>query len=319
MVEIERKIELFNMLKLNPLWVDILKEAIEIEKKNKDKDYYLGFEWYEVHASPAILNRMVVNRILDISYSSRSSTRYKVRDPELVEDVLKQVEEYLEAKKAPQINSEGGIPEDLFSVIVGHDDIKKIILKSLKASRPVNILLYGPPATAKTLFLSELARLPGSKYIIGSASTRAGILDYLIEYKPNYLIIDEIEKMKGEDYAALLSLMETGIVTRMKKNMREDVTLKTWVFAAANDIKRLPRELKSRFLTFFVKPYSHNEFKKVAKAVLSRDGLSRDTIEYLVDKISRYSTDVRDAVLVSRIVKTKEDIDEVIKIVFEKR
>jgi len=318
MVEIERKIELFNLLKANPLWVDILKEAIEIEEKKRNEDYYLGFEWYEVHASPSVLNRMVCNRILDISYSSRTSTKYRLSDFELIKDVVKQVEEYFSAQKGIQ-TGEGKIPEDLFSVIIGHDDIKRIILKSLKARKPVNILLYGPPATAKTLFLSELARLPNSKYILGSSSTRAGILDYLIEYKPTYLIIDEIEKMKGEDYAVLLSLMETGIVTRLKKNMREDVMLKTWVFAAANDIKRLPQELKSRFLKFFVKPYTVEEFKKVAKAVLSKDGLGEDMVTYLVDRVSKYSTDVRDAVLISRLVKSKEDIDSVIKIVFEKR
>ena len=34
------------------------------------------------------------------------------------------------------------------------------------------------------------------------------------------MIIDELDKMKTEDYSVLLSLMQSGVVARMKKGMR---------------------------------------------------------------------------------------------------
>ena len=83
------------------------------------------------------------------------------------------------------------IPSDIFSVIIGYDDLKEMFLRSLTSSKPTHILLWGPPASAKTLFLQELNRLPRSRYALGGSSTKAGIARYLIDYKPLFLLIDE--------------------------------------------------------------------------------------------------------------------------------
>ena len=40
-----------------------------------------------------------------------------------------------------------------FQNIIGYDDIKKIFKMSLNSDKPVHILLVGPPASAKTLFM----------------------------------------------------------------------------------------------------------------------------------------------------------------------
>jgi hypothetical protein len=44
----------------------------------------------------------------------------------------------------------------LFNPIIGFDDIKEIFQLSIKADKPVHILLVGPPASAKSLFMNCL-------------------------------------------------------------------------------------------------------------------------------------------------------------------
>ena len=91
------------------------------------------------------------------------------------------------------------IPEDLFSVIVGYEDLKEMFLRSLTSSKPTHILLWGSPSSAKTLFLQELARLKRSRYALGGSSTKAGIARFLIDYKPLFLLLDE--RAEGESSA----------------------------------------------------------------------------------------------------------------------
>lgn len=63
----------------------------------------------------------------------------------------------------------------LFDSAVGFDDIKEIFQLSINADKPVHILLVGPPASAKSLFISCLAKLERSYYAVGSSSTKSGI------------------------------------------------------------------------------------------------------------------------------------------------
>ncbi|MGH9978632.1 MAG: hypothetical protein ACRD8Z_22795, partial [Nitrososphaeraceae archaeon] len=106
---------------------------------------------------------------------------------------------------------------ELFSNIVGYEDIKKLFHLSLYSKeRPVHILLVGPPASAKTLFMLECMKLERSYFTLGSHSTKSGMIEYLFEKRPRYLIIDEIEHMPLKDQTALLSLMETGIIAETK-------------------------------------------------------------------------------------------------------
>jgi len=81
------------------------------------------------------------------------------------------------------------VPTDLFSVIVGFEDVKAVVRRSLEAERPVHVLLVGPPSTAKSLFLMELSRLPNARYALGGGrSSRAGVSrnkPFLLRHKPS--------------------------------------------------------------------------------------------------------------------------------------
>lgn len=213
------------------------------------------------------------------------------------------------------------IPEDMFDVVVGHERLKKLFALSLQAPQPVHILLAGPPATAKSIFLMELERLPRSRYALGGTSSKAGIVDFIIEQQPRYLILDELEKMDMKDFSALLSLMADGVVTRLKKGMTEKVKVKTWVFAAVNREDSLPPELKSRFLIRRLTEYSEQDYKEVVRAVLvKREHVGEVIACEIADRMSRFSRDVRDAVKVARLHKGQQSppVDQVIELAFDR-
>jgi len=165
------------------------------------------------------LNLGILNKIIEkISVPENSLTKYGLR----------------------QVNR-------LFDPVVGFNDLKEIFQLSIDADKPVHILLVGPPASAKSLFMSCITKLERSYYAVGSSSTKSGIFDYLFEHRPRYFIIDEIEKMSKRDQASLLNLMESGLLSELKHRQQRMTQLKTWVFASANDEDKLLAPLLTRF------------------------------------------------------------------------
>jgi Holliday junction DNA helicase RuvB len=72
--------------------------------------------------------------------------------------------------------------DTIFEDVVGYDDIKRVIRMALKSDEPIHVLLVGPPASAKTIFLDALIRKLGDKqayFAIGSSSTKAGVVNML--------------------------------------------------------------------------------------------------------------------------------------------
>src|SRR5215207_5452222 len=140
-----------------------------------------------------------------------------------------------------------GNKHGLFDDIIGYEDVKELFKMAIKAEKPVHLLLCGPPASAKSLFMRSLTKLERSYYAVGSSSTKSGIIDYLFEYRPRYFIIDELEKMNKKDQTSLLNLMESGILSELKHNQQRTTQLKTWVFASCNSTDKLLTPLLTRF------------------------------------------------------------------------
>jgi Holliday junction DNA helicase RuvB len=211
------------------------------------------------------------------------------------------------------------VDDELFSEIFGHDDVKQLFMYSLKSQKPIHILLQGPPASGKTLFLMALMRFPKAKYYLGGQTSKAGLTEILLTEKPQIVIIDEIDKMMGKDYDALLSLMETGKVVRCKYKLWAEEQLNTKVYAACNVLDGIPPELLSRFLTVEFKPYTREQFIAVARHVLKvREELAENEAETIANLIADYSRDVRDAVKAGRLLKAGAPI-ELIKKLLTKR
>lgn len=201
--------------------------------------------------------------------------------------------------------------ELLFDSIIGYNDIKRLFNLSFSSEKPVHILLVGPPASAKTLFMLSCMKLERSYFTLGSHSTKSGMMDYLFQKRPRYLVIDEIEHMPIKDQTALLSLMETGIIVETKYKKTRDTQLKTWIFATSNSTDQMLTPLLSRFMVLRFKQYKYEAFQEVAIHLLSREGISREiaiaTAETVWSKMK--SKDIRDCVKIGHLAKTKDDVD----------
>ena len=203
----------------------------------------------------------------------------------------------------------------LFENIIGYDDIKKIFKMSLNSDKPVHILLVGPPASAKTLFMLEFLNLERSYFTLGSHSTKAGMIDFLFEHRPRYLLVDEIEHMPYKDQTSLLSIMETGILTETKSQKTRSTQLKTWIFATCNNKDKLLSPLLSRFIIFHLKPYNHSKFIEVSNGILIQNGIQFDIAQEISEIVWKKlkSKDIRDCIKISRLAKTIEDVEWITK------
>ncbi|MDP3062216.1 MAG: hypothetical protein Q8O40_03225 [Chloroflexota bacterium] len=295
--------KLFRFLSANAEVRQMCNRALEIEAEGKAKgeQYYLGWEWHQIPVPTQKLRVLVEEEVFKVNYSSRSTTAYMVKYPDLVREALEII--------GDGDVTEEGIPPDLFSRIIGHDEVKFWLRKSLMAEMPVHILLVGPPATAKSLFLEELGGLPGAQYALGGAASKAGISDFLLNFRPRYLVIDELDKMRFEDYSVLLSLMQTGIVARLKKGMRDMERMATWVFAGVNRRDRLPPELVSRFVDFSFEPYTREEFIEVSVSVITGLGKDPELARHIAERVWERTHDVRQAIQVSKLVSNREEVD----------
>jgi Holliday junction DNA helicase RuvB len=201
--------------------------------------------------------------------------------------------------------------EQLFDGIIGYNDVKRLFNLSFSSEKPVHILLVGPPASAKTLFMLSCMKLERSYFTLGSHSTKSGMMDYLFQKRPRYLIIDEIEHMPIKDQTALLSLMETGIIVETKFKKTRNTQLKTWIFATSNSTDQMLTPLLSRFMVLHFKQYKYEAFQEVAVHLLCREGIPREiaiaTAETVWSKMK--SKDIRDCVKIGHLAKTKDDVN----------
>jgi len=195
-------------------------------------------------------------------------------------------------------------PEDIFADIIGHDDVKALLRASVTAEKPVHVLLAGPPALAKSLFLWDIERALGEKaaWLVGSGASKAGLWDLVAEKQPWVLLIDELDKMNTADMAGLLTMMEGGRLVRVKKGRELNLEHEIRVVAASNRLDMLSPELKSRFAIRRLVAYGRSDYLTVVKGVLvRREKVSPEMAEEIAQRLDGHSQDVRDAVRVARL------------------
>lgn len=203
-----------------------------------------------------------------------------------------------------------------FEEIVGHDGIKQIFGKSLLSKRPVHLLLVSSPGSAKTMFLTDIMRQHKESYfVVGSNTTKAGLVNELFERRPKFLLIDELEKMSVTDQTALLHLMETGIISETKINKTRQTELISWVFATANSSEKIIEPLLSRFAILEVPEYTFEEFCKIAVTRLRKENVDIYTAKFIAVKVwnDLDSRDIRDVIKVGRLSTTIQEVPFVIK------
>ena len=311
------------LLQSNPDLLDLLERIIKWEEEMRGTTGYdLGFRSEDVFGDPRTIASLVPRGILYLSYKSASDRRYRVLN---LDELKRAVEDFKNTSSLAEAEERVGIPEDLFSFIIGHEDVKELLLRAIKSEKPVHILLTGTPASAKSLFLEELMRLPKSKFILGSGLSKAGLYDIIFESQPRYLIIDEIDKIdESDNLTCLLSLMERGIVVETKHRKHRSIQIVCSVFAGANKIDKLPPELLSRFLVLNFRQYTSDEFMEVAVHVLiRREGIPDQIALYIAQKCIQVlnTRDPRDPIKVARLLReqTKNDVDRVIQMMRQRR
>ena len=178
----------------------------------------------------------------------------------------------------------------------------------------MNVLLTGPPSSCKTVFLLEM--LEGFKdayFIDASGISGPGMINHLFTNHTKYLLIDEIDKMKKIDQAALLNVMETGILSETKlKGKTRQKKMKLWIFATSNDIGKLSAPLRSRFMELHLKEYSYEEFIEIVCRLFEKKfHMNTDLASMIGDAVwnKMKSTDIRDAIKIARLAKSSSDVE----------
>jgi len=201
-----------------------------------------------------------------------------------------------------------------FEEVIGYYDIKRLFKMAIDAEEPVHILLAGPPASAKTIFMRSLTKLPDSYFTDGSNTTKSGMLGYIFENKPKYILIDEIDKMQYKEQAFLLNLMETGIISETKHQKTRSMDIKTWIFASSNNTHNIIPVLRSRFLPIKLDPYSYQQFYEITVRLLMQNSIDEEIAKATADAVwyKIKSGNIRDCVRIGRMAKSIEDINFIV-------
>ena len=199
----------------------------------------------------------------------------------------------------------------LFENIYGYDDIKRLFRMALESDHRCSILLTGPPASAKTLFLQSLMKLKSSHFIDCSNASKSGVIDYVFDNKPKYLLLDELDKLSRKDQTFLLNLMETGIVSETKYNRTRKTEIKTSVIATSNNVEKIIELLKSRFFIVQLQAYTCEQFYKITTGLLTsnRHNVEEEIAKATAEAVWNTSRNIRDSLKIARMAKSTEDVN----------
>jgi Holliday junction DNA helicase RuvB len=205
---------------------------------------------------------------------------------------------------------------ELFENVYGYDNIKKLFKMALESGHNTSILLSGPPASAKTLFLQCLMRLQDSYFVDCSNATKSGLVDYIFNNKPKHLLLDELDKLSKKDQTFLLNLMETGIVSETKHNKIRRMEIKTSVFATSNNIEKIISPLQSRFFIVRLEPYTYEQFFDITVRLLTtsnQHNVDEEIAKVTAEAVWNTTQNIRDCIRVAKIAKSVEDVKWLVK------
>jgi Holliday junction resolvasome RuvABC ATP-dependent DNA helicase subunit len=231
-----------------------------------------------------------------------------------VEDFNAQVNEKLGTVTPTPITE-----EEFFNEVQGYDDLKKLLGRMVVSKESVHAVLVGPPASGKTMFLLSIQQKMEDVFFIDATNASgAGIVDKLFS-RPNtkIIIVDEQEKMSVKDQNMLLGLLETGklISTKVRKTAEMEFNgIK--LFATSNHIDLLSKPLRSRLIELHLPEYNFEEFQdivvKLANDRHDLDGEVGKKIAHVVWNDMK-TKDVRDALQLSKLVTSEDDVEIVAK------
>jgi replication-associated recombination protein RarA len=204
--------------------------------------------------------------------------------------------------------------EQDFDNICGYNDVKDIVLRALQTDESFNLLLCGPPASSKTLFLLAIQKQDHSAVYFDGSNTTNKILDIMEQQRPHTILLDGLDKMSRPFQHQLLNFLESGRVKVDEVKRSYDFEIKnSKVFATANDLSCLSKPLQSRFRRLHLPPYTQEQFLAVATKVLPK--LREETVHIIASQVWSTSKDVRDVISVGKLIRrsdTEEDVKQII-------
>jgi Holliday junction DNA helicase RuvB len=202
-----------------------------------------------------------------------------------------------------------------FEDVIGYDDLKELLTKCLVSKENCNILLSGPPASSKTIFLLSIQKEVSNACFIDAANASGpGLVDYLFEHPNTQVIcVDELDKLKKSDQTALLNLLETGILSSTKVRKTRSIKMEgVKTFATSNGVDKLIDPIKSRFLELELPEYTWNNFLQITQKLLqNRHGLDEATSTKIAQVVwSQLKTrDIRDVLAIAKLTERLEDVE----------
>lgn len=316
--------EIKNWLVDHPDYVSILKDLIEFEESNignnevwiQDKEFDTCWRNTKVGYHPSKLYQLEANGILERVMDTNSTTAYAIKDRDRIKEIVDGLAFEDEDGIKTVIHEFPSTEEELdgaFDKVVGYDDVKWLFKRAITTDSITNILLVGPPGSAKTVFLMCIEELGDARFISGKPTSGPGVLDVMFEETPKYMLIDEMDDMDGEAQQVLSQYTETGIVDETKIGKNRKMKTNTKTFGSANSTDSIIQQIEDRFLDLHFEPYTKEEFIEVCENILVNDedkdiDVARIIAEGVWD--IEGEADVRKAIQVARI--TRDDPEKVL-------
>jgi holliday junction DNA helicase RuvB len=207
--------------------------------------------------------------------------------------------------------------DKLFENIIGYHNVKRLFRMALESNdhTTTSILLSGP-------FLQCLMKLHNSYFIDCSNATKSGLVDYIFDNKPKYLLLDELDRLSTKDQTFLLNLIESGIVSETKYKKTRSIEIKTSIFATSNNIEKIIPPLQSRFFIVRLEPYTYEQFFEITVRLLTSDQhnvdeeIAKVTANAVWRNTSSTARNIRDCVRVAKMAKSAEDVKWLVKSFF---
>jgi Holliday junction DNA helicase RuvB len=210
--------------------------------------------------------------------------------------------------------------QQIFSNVINYDDIKLLLYKMIKSKYTNSVLLTGPPASSKTVFILELLDHFKNKayFVDGTTASGMGMVGYLFEHIGlKFLLIDEIDKLDKRDQKVLLNVMETGILSDVKAKRTKSARqthMHLSIYATSNDISNMLTPLLSRFIQLKLPEYDLETFTEICQKLLSRKyDKNHVTIQTIVQYVWKHTHEVREAIAIAKIVDTPDEVNTIAK------
>lgn len=202
---------------------------------------------------------------------------------------------------------------DAWKSIIAREDQKDILERAVTSNEPTQILLNGPPASAKSLLMTEACdKIKGWKYLDASTLSGRGLIEFLdMNRTAKVICIDELDKLNRRDQTALYNFLdEHRRVLYQTKDYKVDFRLpNVKVVASSNSLKKLNKPLQSRFLRLTVPPYTEEEYQQITVNLFKEKGYPTE-MALIVAKIIWDELESRDVRMIKHIralIKPKDD------------